>query len=372
MAHLRKQGKEMAHLENLPWELIEEILSRVPPKSLVRFKTVSKQWNALFDDKTFINNHKMTFRFILATKSKIYSVSIDPVIVVRELPLGTPGLESLELKNLVDCNELLLCGKNNGAVVWNPWLGQSRWIQPSLNHSPVVFDGIVYDNKKYKMVAFSGLWKIYDFSSDVWRDHKSKSTNSSTYVINVQTAVCLNGNLYWVCFREKTDPLCYHIHKFGFSNRIWVRFCNLPFGRNHDGDALVLGVFRGDRFSLLKQCMVTKKIEVFVTENKINHENGDDVVWKNFMAFSSPNLPDLVETVKFSNPSYFIEDKRLVVCSRDSTGHAWIYILGDNKLISKTRIDCVVDPWPLHCTFTPSLVPVPAPSQKEEQAELQV
>ncbi|CAA0361596.1 unnamed protein product [Arabidopsis thaliana] len=266
----------MAHLKNLPWELTEEILSRVPPKSLVRFRTVSKQWNALFDDKTFINNHKMTFRFILTTKSKIYSVSIDPVIVVRELPLGTPGLESLELNNLVDCNELL------------------------------------------------------------------------------------------------TDPLCYHIHKFGFSNSIWVRFCNLPFGRNHDGDALVLGVFRGDRFSLLKQCMVTKKIEVFVTENKINHENGDDVVWKNFMTFSSPNLPDLVETVKFSNPSYFIEDKRLVVCSRDNTGHAWIYILGDSKLISKTRVDGVVDPWPLHCSFVPSLVPVPAPCQKEEQAELQV
>ncbi|EOA32385.1 hypothetical protein CARUB_v10015652mg [Capsella rubella] len=77
-----------------------EILSRVPPKVLVRFRAVSKQWNTLFDDKKFLNNHKMTFRFILATEHKVYSVSIDPVIVVRELPLGTPGLESLEPEDM--------------------------------------------------------------------------------------------------------------------------------------------------------------------------------------------------------------------------------------------------------------------------------
>ncbi|KAG7583832.1 F-box associated interaction domain [Arabidopsis suecica] len=264
MEHLKKKGKEMAHLKKLPWELIEEILSRVPPKSLIRFRTVSKQWNALFDDKTFITNHKMTFRFILATES---------------------------------------------------------------------FDS----------------------------DRKSKQTgDSGTSVVSVEKAVSLNGTLYWVCFCDKTDPMCYRIYKFGFSSGIWESFCNLPCGRNHDGDALVLGVFRGDRFSLLKQCMVTKKIEIWVTENKIN-ENGADVVWMNFMTFLSPNLPDLVETVNYSEPSYFIEGKRLVVCSCDNTGHAWIYILGDNKLISKTRIDCVVDTLPLHCTFVPSLVAVPVP-----------
>ncbi|KAG7583831.1 F-box associated domain type 1 [Arabidopsis suecica] len=327
----------MAHVQNLPWELIEEILSRVPPKSLVRFRTVSKQWNALFDDKTFMNHHKMTFRFILATESKIYSVSIHPMIVVRELPFGTPGLESLEIDNLVDSNELLLCDKNNGAVVWNPWLGQSSWIEPILKHS----------------------------------DHEPEPDDDDW--VYVESVVSLNGTFYWVCSHDETVPLCYHIRKFDFSSGLFIRFCYLPCGRNHhDSEALVLGVFRVDRFSLLKQCMVTKKIEIWVTEKKINHEDGDDVVWINFMTFSSPNLPDLVETVTYTKPSYFIQDKRLVVCSCHNTGHARIYILGDNKLISKTRIDCVVDPWPLHCTFVPSLVPVPARCRKEALAEVQV
>ncbi|CAH8262232.1 unnamed protein product [Arabidopsis lyrata] len=272
-------------LKKLPWELIEEILSRVPPKSLVRFRTVSKQWNALFDDKTFMNHHRMTFRFILATESMVYSVSIDPVIVTMS-------------QNLMS-------------------------------------------------------------DDDDW--------------VYVESVVSLNGTLYWVCSHDETVPLCYHIRKFDFSSGLFIRFCDLPCGRNHNSsDALVLRVFRGDRFSLLKQCMVTKKIEIWVTVNKINHEDGDDVVWMNFMTFSSPNLPDLVDTVTYTDPSYFIEDKRLVVCSWDNTGYAWIYILGDNKLISKNRIDCVVDPWPLHCTFVPSLVPVPARCRREERAELHV
>ncbi|EOA32551.1 hypothetical protein CARUB_v10015840mg [Capsella rubella] len=309
-------------------------LSRVPPKVLVRFRAVSKQWNALFDDKRFLNNHKMTFRFIIATKCKIYSVSIDPVIVVRELPLGTPGLESLQLITLIDCNDLLLCGKERGAVVWNPW-------------------------KEYHT---NDLWTTYDFSSDVWIDHKSKTGNdssSSIESVSVETAVSLNGTLYWVCFSNKNDPLCYNISKFDFSSETWDTFCNLPCGRNHDGDALVLRVFMGDLFSLLKQCIVTKKIDIWVTENKIYSEDGGGVVWKNFMTLSDPNLPDLVETVRYYQPSYFIEGKRLVVCSCDNTGQAWIYILGDNELISKTRIDDMVRRWPLHCTFIPSLVQVP-------------
>ncbi|EOA32145.1 hypothetical protein CARUB_v10015396mg [Capsella rubella] len=340
-------------MKNLPSELIEEILSWVPPKVLVRFRAVSKQWNALFEEKRFLNNHKMTFRFIIATIHKVYSVSIDPVIMVRELTLGTPGLESLELENLVDCNDLLLFGMMNGALIWNPWLGQSIWIEPSLKHSRMVFDGIVYHNKKYKMVAFSqnpnDFGIVYDISSDVWIDRPKSLAD----FVSLDTAVSLNGTLYWVSFKNETDPLCYQISKFDFSSRLFEYFCNLPCERKHIGDAFVL--------------------RVGSPQSNINYGNGDDVVWMNFMTFSSPNLPDLVETKYCSQPSYFIEDKRLVVCTYDKRGHTWIYILGENKLISKTRLilDNVVDTWHLHCTFFPSLVPVPAPGKREELAKLQ-
>jgi len=107
-----------------------------------------------------------------------------------------------------------------------------------------------------------------------------------------------------------------------------------------------------------------------VTKNKIDNRYGGDVKWMSFMEVSIPTMPDLEHPKFNSQPSYFIDDKRLVICSCDETGRAWIYVVGGNKLVSKTQLDSVVDPWPLHCTYFPSLVLVPG-GQREE-AELQV
>ncbi|XP_019096464.1 PREDICTED: F-box/kelch-repeat protein At3g16580-like [Camelina sativa] len=313
----------MAHEEKLPLELTEEILSRVPPTSLVRFTTVSKQWNALFHDKTFIKNHKITFRFILTTKSKIYLVSIDPKIEVCELTLDIPGLEISNIpKILVDCDKLLVCGMERGAVVWNPCLRQSRWIEQGSNQTQLESLGVGYNSSgSYKIVAGC-------------RRKEGNYSNEADHV--------------------------YSVYKFDYSKEHFFRFCYLPCGTtDHFMDALVLGAFEGDRFSLLKQCHATKKIEVWVSKYKINNSlNSEGVEWIMFMKVSSPNLPDLVD-INYTQPSYFIEDKRLLVCSCDEAGRAWIYVFGENSLISKTHIDYVVDHWPSHCTFIPSLVSVP-------------
>ncbi|CAH8328609.1 unnamed protein product [Eruca vesicaria subsp. sativa] len=364
--------------EQLPWEMIEEILSHVPPISLVRFRIVCKRWNALFNDNTFINIHKLTFQFILTTKSKIYSVSIDPNIKVRELTLDFPCEES-DIKYLVDCNEFLLCYMDKATVVWNPWLKQSRWIKADDASKPSFrIDGIGYVNnnsvrveeRRYKTIRSywtdHSRWKTQDFASNVWKKlelepiHGDKSLEDKTDILLTRGGVSLNGNLYWIGFYDKTDPL-YHLVNFNFSReRFFNVFCYLPCGIKNSLDALVLRVYKEDRLSLLKQCHVTKTIEIWVTKNKINIENGDDVVWMNFMTFSIPNFPSLVpDEFTDSQTSYFIDDKRLVLCSCDETGHPWIYVVEENKLIRKVQLDDVVDPWPLHCTYFPSLVPVP-------------
>ncbi|CAA7048457.1 unnamed protein product [Microthlaspi erraticum] len=373
----------MTHEENLPWELTEEILSRVPPISLVRFRAVSKQWDALFDDKTFINNHKSTFRFILTTKSKIYSVSIDPKIVVRELTLGIQGLEYQVLKAIVECGEFLLCGMDNRSAVWNPWLNRTRWFKDEVGQPKLILEGIGYDSniraegKMYNTIWYrpreSSMlkhteWTIHDCASDAWKDVMAEDEGRKLPTFST-SSVLLNGNLYWVVHVEGTDLASYFLNKFDFSKERFFRFCDLPCGMNHPRNALVLRVFKGDRFSLLTQCYVTKKIEVWVTKNKINdEEDGGDVVWISLMSFPILDLPSLV-LKRYSQPSYFIDDKRLVVCSCDETGWAWIYVMGENKLISKTRIDSVVDKWPKHCTYFPSLVPIPRGQRAKRKSE---
>ncbi|KAG5402038.1 hypothetical protein IGI04_016645, partial [Brassica rapa subsp. trilocularis] len=317
-----KKTEEIAAQEkmHLPWELIEEILSRVSPISLVRFKTVCKRWNAILDDKTFINNHKETFRFILKSKSKIYSVSIDPKIVVRELTLDVPGLESQKPKFWIDYD-------NNWTSIWG----------------------------NYK------VWIIHDYAFVAWKHVTSGDCDERKIQLKTmhsEIGGSLNGSLFWIAYRDETDPL-YCLCRFDFYKERFYRFCDLPCGMTHPRDALVVRFFKGDRFSVLKQCHVTKKIEIWVTNNKVDVEDGRDVVWVSFMTFSIPNFPSLVQAEPYSHqqPSYYIDDKRLVMCSCDENGQAWIYVLGENKLISIVQLDSVVDPWPSHCTYFPSLVP---------------
>ncbi|CAL9238407.1 unnamed protein product, partial [Arabidopsis halleri] len=77
----------------LPSELEEEILIRVPPSSLARFRAVCKEWNVLFSDKRFANNQLACARpeFMLQTDSNVFSISVnlndDPTIQVRKLTI---------------------------------------------------------------------------------------------------------------------------------------------------------------------------------------------------------------------------------------------------------------------------------------------
>ncbi|CAA7026676.1 unnamed protein product [Microthlaspi erraticum] len=373
----------MANME-LPWDLIEEILSRVPPQSLARFRTVSKRWNALFDDKMFINNHKSTFRFILATKSKFYSVSVNPKVEVRELTLDIPGLESQAPKKLIDCNGLLLCEIDKGARVWNPWSKQTRWIEPDADQPGLQSTGIGYDKDNgYKTLTSCNVtedidhpktsWKVHHFSTDAWKNINgvlkspcSTTTESEVATFHTTRGFSLNGTWYRVAHYHKTINEFFLIY-FDFSTETFHKFCDLPWEGNRDCDALVLRVYNGDRFSLLKQCHLTKKIEILVTKNKIQYSGGD-VEWVSFMEVSIPKLPDLLHKGYHYQPSYFIDDKRLAVCFLDETARACIYVMEENELISKTQLESVVGQWPLHCTFSPSLVSVP--QLQREEAEL--
>ncbi|XP_022159366.1 putative F-box protein At3g52320, partial [Momordica charantia] len=50
-----------ASLGNLPEEVMIEILSRLPPESLVRFKCVRKSWYALINNPNFATKHFANF-----------------------------------------------------------------------------------------------------------------------------------------------------------------------------------------------------------------------------------------------------------------------------------------------------------------------
>ncbi|KAG5403068.1 hypothetical protein IGI04_009187 [Brassica rapa subsp. trilocularis] len=171
---------------------------------------------------------------------------------------------------------------DTGAAVCNPWLKQITWI----NETRFKFHGIGYPhtNSKCEKRVYKTIWcnytkwKIHDLASGTWKYVVSKSgdTNNEKNQIALShslSGVLMNVNLFWIISFDET------------------KFCAVPCRKRHPLDVLVLRVFKGERFSVLKQSKVTNKIEIWVTMNKVSNE-------------------------------------RLVVCCCDKTGKPWIYVMG--------------------------------------------
>ncbi|XP_019094894.1 PREDICTED: putative F-box/kelch-repeat protein At1g12170 [Camelina sativa] len=352
----------MMHVQ-LPWELVEEILYRVPVLSVIRFKIVCKQWYTLFKSKSFINNYSVHVlpQFFIWTDSKMYSVSVnlssDPKIRMHELPLDIPYFNNAFRTNFLPCDGLLFCDSwswRNKAAIWNPWLRQTRWIEGK--KKDFLFRGIGYDSGKPEKVynifgSTSGKIDIYDLENNEW-----KYTNSSRQLqIRTGTDVSLNGNLYWAVSDQKTDN--YLIQSFNFSKEVYKVFCVLPWNKN-SYNFPALSTFKKDRLSVLKRIIGANNIiEVWVTKNKINNDDGEHVTWINFTTVSIPI------SVGFP-PSYFIDNvykKSFVMCCKDENKQLCIYIVRGNAL-TKIQIDVEAKDYINHCSYVPSLTPIPEKS----------
>ncbi|XP_019096713.1 PREDICTED: putative F-box/kelch-repeat protein At1g12170 [Camelina sativa] len=356
---------------NLPWDMVEEILSRVPPKSLVRFGTVCKQWKALFQEKSFVNTELDHARpeVILMYDGKIFSIDVnldDLAIEVRRIFLDIPTWESYAINY---CDGLLSCElstKGSGTVVWNPSMRQGKQI---LKEGYLfLLCGIGYNRSRpemgYKIFAYysqSGIiggeeLAIYDCASETW-EVINAPYNESPIEEPLDADISLNGNSYWTAYNTETSD--YFIRRFDYSKKTLKNFCMLPCKKNSDGDTHYLSVFRGERFSMLEQCYRTREIEIWVTKNKIRNGDEKDVVWIKFMNVSLPDMPRLSHQYNGRFPSYFVDnirEKSFVMCCYDETHHVCIYIVrGD--MSRKIEID-FVDGGCCHAINFPSLIPI--------------
>lgn len=91
----------------------------------------------------------------------------------------------VKISKIVNCDGLLLCitSVNTEIVVWNPYLGQTRWIKPIKADMTGVKYALGYDdnkNRNHKILRalyhslYSGKssiirYEIYDFKSNSWR-----------------------------------------------------------------------------------------------------------------------------------------------------------------------------------------------------------
>lgn len=159
-------------LPQIPEEIVLRILSKLPVKSLLRFRCVSNRWRFLISDPSFTLS---TPRHQIVVMPRInWTVSpfhmIDDEGSVVEIPKPNPLMSRFCCLSIEgSCNGLLLLGAQGDFFLWNPSTGScsqvlSRQWSSSYNWTTNLW--LCYDSSADEYKAFG---VFYDFYVDDYR-----------------------------------------------------------------------------------------------------------------------------------------------------------------------------------------------------------
>nr|XP_023926031.1 F-box/kelch-repeat protein At3g23880-like [Quercus suber] len=226
--------------KHFPEDIVHSILTRLPPKSVIRFRCVCKSWDSSITTPKFISTHGNNFahdndngdgyivhmpRFTHAMDSsdrRVCTVALDRTfhrISEIEVPFDLP-YGSVQIAG--SCNGLLCLAYvgnfssfDNGIYLWNPSIRKFKRLPDSrLGRLGCHWFrlGFAYDseNNDYKVVRISrylpkGLpppmpdeIEVYTLSSDSWRRvGMSLRTNVLVFDNNFQIPL-VSGALHWI------------------------------------------------------------------------------------------------------------------------------------------------------------------------------
>ncbi|KAL8127906.1 putative F-box protein At3g10430 [Apium graveolens] len=223
----------------VPYDLIMNILQRLPVKTLLRFKTVSKRWLSLISDPSFVYSHLRHTSENNDSLRHIGSSIVDLPYFEGELSHylfivgscnGIVCIASFDrIHSLPRFNfrrhKLYCCNFRASATLqihlWNPATKKSNLL-PSVNRLPHVdtnldyigfgFDPIASD---FKVVRFTdSRAMVYSTTTSAWKEIKHPEEVPSHSICDA----CLNGVLYWTrddgVIRYDLNNEVFYIHRF--------------------------------------------------------------------------------------------------------------------------------------------------------------
>ncbi|XP_071728081.1 F-box/kelch-repeat protein At3g06240-like [Rutidosis leptorrhynchoides] len=241
-------------LNHLPSDLIEEVLPFLPPKSLGRFKSVSKRWYSLISRPDFIrthirnckeNNYPTHMILVPEDEDFLYSVSIKQLstqtaratVAAKCLNLQEPWLRILG-----SCNGLVLASDiHDNLYLVNPTTRESLKVPDSGGKSIGGTYGFGYDFSKddykvisYKVVSDSDLncnsVHVYSLRNNSW----NKLPNFPYQQLKRHSrhpGVLLNNNLHYVVTSRHSTLT---IAAFSLATEEFHEM-ELPYSLNNDG-----------------------------------------------------------------------------------------------------------------------------------------
>ncbi|GJV36799.1 F-box domain containing protein [Tanacetum coccineum] len=128
--------------DNIPFDLQLDIMNRLPVKSLLQFRTVSKQWKFSIDNFDFIRKYGIherntcCFNLIFNHDNQGFVYSVDEHLAFRHLD---SNLNILSLTPVAS-SEGVWCfsyAENSMLLLWNPSIKKSVGILvPNYTHQP--------------------------------------------------------------------------------------------------------------------------------------------------------------------------------------------------------------------------------------------
>ncbi|XP_013672423.1 F-box/kelch-repeat protein At3g16740-like isoform X2 [Brassica napus] len=343
-------------ISDLPRDMVEEVLCKLPMTSLRRARFTCKRWNnTLSKYWSFTRKYngeaakRKEFQVVMILEYKVYLMSVNlhnPSPSIE--PIGKLHDAGVDIINVFHCQGLLLCVTKDGTrlVVWNPFTGQARWINPRDSYHRCDRYALGYEKKNnypLKVLRF-----VDDYDRNLKRQHFYRGLS-------------LKGNTYWFA-ENKLAPgeigrvflLCFNFTTESFGPRL-----RLPF-RGRYGDTLTLSSVREEQLAVLfQECAPAYTLKVWIS-SKV----GPNAVSWNKVFLSVVMKPLIGFQFHCFAGSFFVDEKNKAVVVIDTTrGHPFTirnmaYVLGENGYFKSVDLGdfAPMKCWPLVCSYLPTLV----------------
>ncbi|EPS69382.1 hypothetical protein M569_05385 [Genlisea aurea] len=209
---------------DFPDELIAEILIRLPVKSLLRFKSVSRSWRSLISSRRFVTKHLMMMKLSDFTHQRILlnchghlkqcsvsSLIHDPIVEPLDWDYSpNPFRNSVWVVGSCHGMVCLTVDRNRHLVLWNPSLKIFRQLPDfGVSFGSYFAYGLGFDSSTddYKLVGFYKdggnciVVKVYSLKSNEWRRMRDYKGHS----LMADPAVFVNGKLHWNTIVDPTS-----------------------------------------------------------------------------------------------------------------------------------------------------------------------
>ncbi|KAK4256131.1 hypothetical protein QN277_009039 [Acacia crassicarpa] len=204
----------------LPEEILTNILSRLPVKSLIRFQCVCKDWKNLFKTPSFMAEHVLHSTqqdSLLLLKSPGYKCNPEYVRLIHRdmqvLEYQTPP-SSVRQRDIIGSSNGLVClilMYKSSFILWNPATREVLRVPkaPNLYHTGICdlgfgFSPIVND---YKIVLLSlssldddGVYLVQVFSVSKWSWKEVEVGKLKGMVSFVAPGFSFDGAIFWFGF----------------------------------------------------------------------------------------------------------------------------------------------------------------------------